>query len=899
MDASDYTCDYNAISQITNASFCQKARAFEVKTKDTNKPENYTRAAVIKDTIKAALVFHERNPKNIMEYMASRYEECLFKNYQQKRINLLWDHRRVMRYLDDETRTPVFPKGHIVNLGTHSCMVKPDFCFVDQSRNGIEVVTLRIGKPDVTKSGRKNAEIRVLRLYAMILFGRSLGFRKITASYYFLKKSTDTQNWLTCDQSFFGSGGNVVSMKDIYDGEENETDRKVSRFIRMLDIGTPEDRMCKEDCDTCDKHDICKYLLSPVKLVKDPVVRSVNDVSLTPQQVQAITFHRGIARINAGAGAGKTMVVAFHIRYLIEQGVRPEEICCVTFTNAGAKEMLHRAELYTGRNLDGMTICTFNSFENDIVLDCYRQLGFPRKPKVIDDVERYSIIAGLLNKNPVYEWTGNSFLNFTSTGGFFKGALQLAAEIFSIIKKSGTPAPQIALDYVRQRMDNCDIPDAALAKLILLYDKYDQELKSQALIEFDDQEILAFQILNTYPNYLAERFPFRHIVVDEFQDSSAEQIELIKMLRRLPTFESLMVIGDDSQAIFGFRNTSPEYIIHFEQYIGEPVQDIFLVENHRSTEEIISFANNINEMNKNRVAKSLVATRGHGPGVIVNGFYGKMDEYKYIVSGIQARLQYGARPEDIAVIAYTKSELREIADLLTKAGIPSMFGAPEKLMENSRIRAIMAFKRVIDDTTDTKDALITANAKAGGGIMDMPQDIVDEAVAAVVAEADAINQVGSLKEKKEKLFQFIDSIAYDDEAVIHFKESLENKDYDEILKYCTDFSLYGDNTEFRRIEDYPGIVLVTAHSSKGLEWPIVFNTVTKYHKRGLKNNDIEEIRRLLFVSATRARDELIVTGQFEAGGSTAKNRIMNRFLSDAYKAAGRDMEMTDPMDEAM
>ena len=880
------------LSDITNANMCLKSRAFVLTGMDTTQPENYFRTAILRETVAAALCYQEKDPKNIMEYMKSRYEECGFKNFQQKRLNLLWDHRRVMRYINDESRKPIFPNSSIVEIGGQKYRVFVDFAFIDPADpKKIELVQLKIGKPEFTSRGTQNMVVRDLRLYGMIQYARQAGFKDITASFYYLRKNTDTTNWATCEQNFFGGGGNVISLHDVYEGVPNDLDQQLNSSISLLESGVEPDAVCEDDCKKCKNYDLCKYLMPPLQIQKDPIIRSASNIRLTPAQQQAVEYEKGIVRINAGAGAGKTMVVALRIKRLVEKGVLPQEICCVTFTNAGAKEMLHRAELYAGCDLSEMKICTFNSFQNDIVKDCWKELGFAREPKVIDDIDKYAIIANLLNNNPIFEWTGNSFLNFSAVGGWQKGALRIASDVFSAIKKLKMALATIDVDSVKNEasLNASDISYVALDKLIKMYDLYEAELKQKGLIEFIDQEALTFKVLSQDPDYLNAHYAFKHIIVDEFQDTSAGQIEFIKYMRAMPTFESLMIVGDDSQAIFGFRDTTPEFIIHFEQYIGEHVDDIFLLENHRSTPEIIDFANKINDLNINKVDKALVATRPHGMPVVVNGFYNKADEYKYIVTGIKAHLQAGYKPEDIAVIAYTKDELKQIADMLTKENIPSMFAAPEPLLENSRIRAILAFVQVILNRDDTKDALIVANALSGGILMDESNDTIKKQVADVVTRAEQIYQVPTLEGKKALLFQLIDEIAFNDEAVLNFKDGLNNKEFDEIVSYCLNFYTYGNETCYRRINDYPGIVLITAHSSKGLEYKVVYNTISKYQRKtgSDKLAYVEETRRLLFVSATRARDELYVSGLYGAPGSTKDHPIENRYLVEALNIVGK------------
>ena len=884
-----------SMSTLTEADACKAARNFDYEVHDSTQPINYFRAAIIKSAIKWALILGKYNPKDLKEakknklevlgYMHSRYPECGFRNYQQKQQLLLMDNNRVMRYLKGESRRMIFPKGSTVRIGNRSYTVKPDVAA--ECGNQIELIMFKIGKPTTTQTGRGNAFQRDMQLYAMILYGRQLGYSNITASFYYLKKTGETEDWASCDQNFFGGGGNIVQKTDLYFGEPNDLDKEMAALIQRNENGFEADEQDEKTCDYCRYYDICKYTLPPTRLEaesKGPNA-ATGEVKFSPAQEKAIGFEKGIARIIAGAGSGKTKVIVERVRRLLLSGVRAEEILMVTFTKAGAKEMKERIESAMGKPLPGLTVTTFNALFNDIVIDTWESLLFKRRPRVTDDVEQFAIIADLLNTNPILEWNGRAFMNFSTTTGFgTRGALQVAKVVFKSCKQSKVEHNGTVLMADAEAHVTWDeISRAALAKLVKLFDLYEEQAKERGLIEFDDQELLAFKVIEADPAYLAKRFAFKHVIVDEFQDTSEGQIEFVKKLRGLPTFESLMVVGDDFQAIYGFRDTSPEFIVNFEDYIGEPVTDICLDLNFRSTTEICEFAQKLIEPNRNKVNKDLIAARGGGMPVIVNGFYKPKDEMDYIVRVIQTHLDDGMRPEDIAVLAYTKNELVKIADALTKAGIPSMFGAPEPVMQNSRIRAILAFARVVRDNSNTKDALIAANAIIGGGIMDKPRGEIDAMVAAIVERAVKVKDEFT---GRNAFIEYVDEIALDDEVVSNFKDSLENKDTDEIIEYCRNFDMYGAGVEYRRTEEYPGVALVTAHSSKGLEWPVIINTVNKYQKGSRMNlNEVEETRRLLFVSATRARDELYVTGQYANG--TKYNKVRNLFLAEAMEAAGR------------
>ena len=145
--------------------------------------------------------------------------------------------------------------------------------------------------------------------------------------------------------------------------------------------------------------------------------------------------------------------------------------------------------------------------------------------------------------------------------------------------------------------------------------------------------------------------------------------------------------------------------------------------------------------------------------------------------------------------------------------------------------------------------------------------------------------------KKEQFMQFITDICLDDEAVARFIEPFNTLDFDEILKYCRDFTLYGVNEEYRRLDEYPGVKLITAHSSKGLEWPVVYLDLTDFSDIALERRaDKEEVRRLMYVSMTRARDQLFTTGVFSKTGKKVGEEVLNWCLNEAYGAAGEDWD---------
>jgi superfamily I DNA/RNA helicase len=838
--------------------------------------------------------------------------------------DLAW--KEIMRYVGGELSFPqkrVPYRAMPVDIGLdEDVIVEPDFvaiggAYYDNINNisydgTITVVKLHTGKPHGAREAKKD-----LAKYAMLKYGRKLvspgKTACIVASDIYLKRADDAGENSAAPKfatNFWETGGNnVITLAETYVGgttEPTNIDTMFEPIVKAFADGHEAEECSESDCKTCNLYDLCHYAEPPIRINKTPVQKTIRDLMITPSQDEAIEYENGVVRINAGAGVGKTVVVALRTVTLLNKGVKPEEIVLMTFTNAGAEEMRARIQLYnddvgTGEDISAMKICTFNSFGDDILKVEYPRFGFTEPPKVIDEVERAGIISNLL-KNKIIK--GLNYKQFIANTQYVKGAVWIAARVFDIVKKGPYTILDIDDVYSELGADRRFATKDAVAELIELYDDYDADLRENNLIEFADQEMMLFELLQKDPYYL-EQFGYKHIIIDEFQDTNLKQMELLKILISAPTCESLMVVGDDSQAIFSFRDTSPEYIINFRNYIGEETDDIFLLENHRCTPEIIEFANKINDLNHFKVAKDLVATRPSGKPVTVKGFHTVDDEADYIIDGIKEHLAAGSKPEDIAVICSTKSELRKYANRLTKEGIESVCLNPEPLLENSRVKAAIAFIRCLGCDIDTQNMLVYMNAKIGGGLFEKTADEIEQLVDEGKIEA-ALIETKLPHEKKDALLEILSEIDHnDDEIYQQFLDTLSHKTYEKIVEYCNDFLVFGTKNEARREHNYPGVVLTTCHSSKGLEWPIVYASISQFdsEKKSLHSGSaasikaLEEVRRLLFVTATRARDELYVTGKYVAYGKKG-HYTYNQFLKDAFEANGQVFSIFDIQKEA-
>lgn len=892
--------------QLRDVDACSTRRAFTYLFQ--GKEQDHMRKAMITKKVIKDVVFSRIDQSEIENVLDEAFQNATFPSDQQREVQKMDTLRQIMRYLHSEMRMPLEPYPMDVMLSDDMCVhVTPDLMFTNMD-NTLEVVQIKTGKPSLTQK-KANTD---LGLYALVKYGQAMiededDIDKVIASYYYLGKkndsySTDKPNF---DNDFFQNkgGNNIVSLSDL--GEPDMLDEKFKPLVERFAQGLPKDECSKKDCENCELYHVCNYTEPPIAIVKEPVVKSIKDIVLTEAQERAVEYEKGVCRINAGAGAGKTLVIALRTATLINKGVKPEEICLVTFTTSGAEEMRNRIALYCedfGLDVDvsKMSIQTFNAFGNSIVTEEYSKLGFTQPPALIDDVERSHIVAAILNMainhNSSSELKRLNWRNFEMNTKYVKGALAVARNVFRIMKTYQYSAGNI--EQIRERIDWSTgfVPtNESLLELCLLYDSFDEKLRSENLIEYADQEALLFELLHQDPYYF-ERFNYKHLIVDEFQDTSENQIKIVKQLCDCPSFESLMVVGDDSQSIYGFRDTTPEFIINFQRYMNLPVDDIFLMDNHRSTPEIIEYANKINSLNKKRVEKDLIASRPSGKAVECHGFITSEEERAFVLEGVKNHLAAGFKPEDIAILCYSKNELLKMADLLQEENIPSVLLNPETMIENSRVRAALSFLSAYQDTENTKDIMIYVNALLGGGIMYMTGHDVAYQVESIQNKLEQIQAIGNPVRQKEILMEFLEKIDHnDDEVYQRFLDTLKRKQLDKLLEYTNEYELYGSENAYRRTHDYPGVVLTTAHSSKGLEWPIVYNMISGYHTSEfvrMKQDAIEERRRLLFVSATRARDELYITSQYVAYGK-AEEYVYNQFLKESFDVLGKEFSIAN------
>ncbi len=916
------------LKAYTGASTCRNYGAIADLNVETEKGNAYERAVAHKDIIREVLT-----GKCDISEVADLVDQGIESMYSLEETNKAAKQKEtenLVRYLSNEHRTPHFVSKEVIEIGHDNIGIacKPDALFIDSANREVEAVIYRSGSPSINqRTGIKADKVEnmkewfklwVLKQYAYGYALKHLSLKKgdvftAKASYYFMKKSTD--NKAPRDNDFFsGMGGNIVFLEDKYKFGETvcatSDDQLFFKFIDECDAGI---ECTDKDCDACPAKANCKYTKAPVQLAKKSLKKR-GKITPSPEQQAVIDAIEGIYKVNATAGSGKTECMTERTKRLIMGGINPRSILHISFTEAAVGEMKDRIVgkcLAEGKKItkEDIECYTFNAFANKAIGRYYSELGFTKAPAILTAEFEMDIIEKLINETPISGIDAGS-VKFTggSTGQAIPLVIYIAQTLFQLVKShrldpDDPDTKDELIPLMREKGYYKSMSDQSILELLDMYKKYNAMLREDNFVTYADQEPLMFKVLELHPEYF-DNLGYTHIVVDEFQDSNEIQVETIKKLTDTKTFKSLMVVGDDSQAIYAFRETTPEYIINFDKYIGKPVTELFLSTNRRSTPEIVSLANEINNLNANKVDKDMIATRESGKKPVIRGFYSKKEELEYIVEGIKSKIKEGVPYEDICYIASKRPELAEMGTLLTKAGIPWVMKSPMSLMENSRIIGALSLADAFYQPDATVLYFNYLAARYDGEILNLytPEEI-NVMIADMKAQFESIYLL-EMDEQRAIFHNYLELIRknVDDELYNYFLDLLyQNEDFPSELEYTRIFKKYGSKLDKKMDQSYEGVVLTTAHSSKGLEWPVVYVSITNfdgesYHKKGKRADArVEERRRLLFVATTRARDEIYITGQYVAFGPK-DDRTYNQFLRELYSISGQDYQPVDPME---
>jgi DNA helicase II / ATP-dependent DNA helicase PcrA len=400
----------------------------------------------------------------------------------------------------------------------------------------------------------------------------------------------------------------------------------------------------------------------------DPILENLNQ-----KQLQAVKTTEGYVRVIAGAGSGKTKALTSRFAYIVDRlGINSSNILCVTFTNKAAQEMKKRVKMLIGDTYDVSLITTYHGFCVRFLREEINKIQYPKNFIILDAEDQKTILREVFNE-----------LDINSKSLTFKQVLQF------ISKSKGTS------DYLSYILANKSFEDENTEDLSLkVFHKYLDKQKRNYALDFDDLIHFTVYILNTYNEVLVKwQQNMHYIQVDEAQDSSDSQFELVEMLSRI--HQNLFVVGDPDQTIYEWRGAKPEYLVDFDKMFPN-CETIIMNQNYRSTPNILKVGNHIIKNNKIRVDKDMITERPEGVEVV--HFHGKNDfeESLWVASEIKEILKTEkAKYSDITILYRANHISRNIEQSLIKENIPYTIFGGVKFFERKEIKDVLSLLRLI------------------------------------------------------------------------------------------------------------------------------------------------------------------------------------------------------------
>jgi DNA helicase-2/ATP-dependent DNA helicase PcrA len=629
---------------------------------------------------------------------------------------------------------------------------------------------------------------------------------------------------------------------------------------------------------------------------------------LNPQQREAVLHRYGPLLILAGAGSGKTSVLTRRIAYLISQRVAPWSILAITFTNKAAKEMKERVERLIGGAAYDVWVSTFHATCVRILRKDIDKLGFTSSFSILDAADQLTAIK------------------------------QSMVELNLDTKKFEPRAVQVVISQAKNELQTFQAfrakqhPNDLFGNVAAdVYERYQRKLRANNSLDFDDLIMKTVELLEQEPSVLEfYQNKFQYILVDEYQDTNHAQYRLIKLLA--DKHRNLCVVGDSDQSIYGWRGADIRNILDFEKDYPD-AKVVKLEQNYRSTKTILEVANHVIAHNTSRKEKRLWSDKPQGEKVKLFRAFDEHGEARFIADEIAKGVAEGKRYGDFAVLYRTNAQSRVIEETFLKAAIPYQIFGGIKFYDRKEIKDILAYLRLISNFKDDISLRRILNVPKRG--------IGDGTVAKVAEYADAHNlslfeaiqeveQIGISSRFVKALKDFrllIQSLAtmaqylsvtelteevlkltryraeLQAEKTIEADTRLEN--IEEFLSVTKEFDTKQPNAGLaafleevalisdvdQQVEDgyQDRVILMTLHSAKGLEFPVVFLAGMEEsvfpHSRALNNPDeMEEERRLCYVGITRAQEKLYMTtcSMRMLFGQT-KSNLPSRFLDECPK----------------
>ncbi|MBY0544131.1 MAG: DNA helicase II [Gammaproteobacteria bacterium] len=624
---------------------------------------------------------------------------------------------------------------------------------------------------------------------------------------------------------------------------------------------------------------------------------------LNPEQYAAVTAPKGHVLVLAGAGSGKTRVLVHRIAWLLtEQCESPHSILAVTFTNKAAAEMRHRLEDLVGASGQRMWLGTFHSLAHRMLRLHWRDAGLAENFQILDSEDQLRLIRRVMKELNIDE----------------KQSPAKQAQWYISNKKEEGLRPHHIEHY----------GDPSTRTLLMIYQAYDAICQQNSLVDFTELLLRCHELLLGQPEILAHyQQRFNYILVDEFQDTNSLQYAWLRLLAGDNAW--VMVVGDDDQSIYGWRGAKVENIKQFcDNFTDTTI--IRLEQNYRSTKIILDAANHIINNNKGRLGKNLWTELVEGEPISVYNAYNEVDEARFITARIQQAIERGFSPTDIALLYRSNVQSRTLEEALLQAGIAYRIYGGLRFYDRAEIKDALAYLRLVYNSRDDQ-AFERAVQTPPRGIGDKTMELIRETARAgqislwqatkelletsqmTSRASNAVAQFYTLISDMQTdaapldLHAMLDMVITRSGLIPHFQQERGEKgqarieNLSELIDAARLFA-YDADDEFpvmaaflahaalesgeRQSAGDDAVQLMTLHSAKGLEFPIVFMCGMEEglfpHYMCLNDpKQLEEERRLCYVGMTRARKKLYLTyaESRRLHGNETRNRP-SRFLKE-------------------